>query len=225
MSTSSAPRGSAWSVAAVRDALRVVAITDDLRDGIDGLVARCILAERGGITMLQVRLKHATSRELLRLTRALVGSLSIPVIVNDRVDIALGAGAAGAHLGMQDLPITVARSLVPAGFLLGASLGSDAELLEIGDADYVGVGPVESTPSKLDAGAALGEAGALRLARLSARPCVAIGGVHAENAASLVQRGFDGVSVIRAVLSAPDPEAAARTLRAATDTGLAARDG
>ncbi len=210
-------------VARVRAALAVVAITDNLRDGVDGLVERCIAAERGGVTMLQVRLKEATSRELLRVTRALVGALSIPVLVNDRVDIALAARAAGAHLGGSDLPLAVARAMVPQDFWLGASLGSAAELIELDSADYAGIGPVLATPSKQDAGAALGVTGAVHLARQAARPAVAIGGVDASNSIILVSAGFDGVSVIRAVLSQPDPEVAARTLRAAVDAGVAAR--
>lgn len=204
----------------VRAALAVLAITDDLRDGVDGLVARARAAERGGITMLQVRLKDATGRELLTVTQALVAALDIPVLVNDRLDVALAAGAAGAHLGMSDLPIADARALVPTGFLLGASMGSIADLPEVGDADYVGVGPLFSTPSKRDAGAALGIERAAALARAAARPAVAIGGADHSNAESIAAAGFDGVSVIRAVLSQPDPESAARELRAAVMRGL-----
>ena len=207
----------------VRAALAVVAITDDVRDGIDGLVARAIAAERGGITMLQVRLKDASARELLRVTRALVGALSVPVLVNDRLDIALAAGAAGAHLGMSDLPIAAARRLVPPDFVLGASLTTAAELPDLDDADYVGVGPIFGTPSKPDAAPATGIGGGAALARAAARPAVAIGGVDASNAADIVAAGFDGVSVIRAILSQPDPEAAARSLRAAVHAGRSAR--
>jgi thiamine-phosphate pyrophosphorylase len=210
-----------WTPERIRSALAVVAITDDLRDGIDGLVARAIAAERGGVTMLQVRLKTASSREILRLTRALVGALHVPVIVNDRVDIAMVAGAAGAHLGMSDLPIALARRIVPPSFLLGASLGSVDELPELDSADYVGVGPLFATPSKLDAGAALGIDGAVALARAAQRPAVAIGGLDAENATAVIAAGFDGVSVIRAVLSHPDPEAAARVLASAVAAGRA----
>ncbi len=208
-----------WTPATVREAIAVIAITDNLRDGIDGLVARCLAAESGGVTMIQVRLKLATSRELLRVTRSLVGALSIPVLVNDRVDLALAAGAAGAHLGMDDLPIAVARRLLPDGFLLGASLGNAGELAELDDADYVGVGPIFGTPSKLDAGVALGVDAAAELARRSQRPSVAIGGVDHGNTAALVAAGFDGVSVIRAVLSNDDPAAAARLLRDAVVVG------
>ncbi len=209
----------AWTSERVRAALAVVAITDDVRDGVDGLVARAMAAERGGVTMVQVRLKHATSRELLRVSRLLVGALHVPVVVNDRVDIALLSGAAGAHLGMSDVPIALARTIVPPSFLLGASLGSFEDVPELDSADYVGVGPVFATPSKHDAGTALGVAAAVELARAAARPAVAIGGLDIENAATVIAAGFDGVSVIRAVLSQPDPEAAARALSAAVTAG------
>jgi thiamine-phosphate pyrophosphorylase len=214
-----------WTPARVRAAIAVVAITDDLRDGVDGLVARALAAERGGITMLQVRLKAATARDLLHTTRALVGALQVPVVVNDRVDIAVVAGAAGAHVGITDLPVALARRLAPPGFLLGASLTRAAELPELADADYAGVGPLYGTPSKADAAPPTGLDGGLALARLAARPCVAIGGLDADTAAAAVAAGFDGVAVIRAVLSHPDPEAAARALRAATDRGRLARAG
>ncbi len=213
------PAAHDWTPAAVRAALALVAITDDLRDGVDGLVARAIAAERGGVTMVQVRLKEASSRELLRVTRALVGALTVPVVVNDRVDIAVVAGAAGAHLGMSDLPIALARRIVPPGFLLGASLTHAGELPELDDAEYAGVGPLFGTPSKTDAAPPLGIVGGAHLARLAARPAVAIGGVDAENARAVIAAGFDGVSVIRAVLSQPDPEDAARRLRAEVEAG------
>mgnify|MGYP003888544043 CR=1 FL=1 len=203
----------------MRASLAVVAITDNLRDGIDGLLSRAIAAERGGVTMVQVRLKDASSRELLRVTRSLVGALHVPVIVNDRVDIALLSGAAGAHLGMSDLPIALARTIVGPSFLLGASLGAVDDLPELDSADYVGVGPVFGTPSKLDAGTALGITGAVALARAAGRPAVAIGGLDQNNSSAVIAAGFDGVSVIRAVLSQPDPEVAARALLTAVMAG------
>jgi len=172
------------------------------------------------MTMLQVRFKDATARALLRVTRALVGALQVPVLVNDRLDIALAAGAAGAHLGMSDLPIAAGRRLAPPGFLIGASLSHAGELPELDDADYVGVGPLFGTPSKVDAAPPSGIAGGAALARAAARPAVAIGGVDATNARAIVAAGFDGVSVIRAVLSQADPERAARALRTAVTAGL-----
>ena len=196
-------------------ALTLVAITDDLRDGVGGLAARAAAAVRGGATMVQLRLKHASGRELVEVARRLVQSLPVPVIVNDRADVALAAGAAGVHLGVDDLPVAAMRAIAPPGFVIGASVGADAELAHASGADYVGIGPVYATLSKSDAGEAIGVDGFARLRELGGMPALAIGGVTAANAAPLRDAGAAGVAVIRAVLGAPDPEAAARALRQA----------
>lgn len=199
-------------------ALILLAITDDLRDGVPGLCARAAAAVSGGATMVQLRLKDAPAALLVEVARALVERLPVPVIVNDRLDVALAAGAAGVHLGADDLPVSAARRIVPAGFIIGVSVGSDLEIANAEDADYVGIGPVYSTSSKADAGAAIGLAEFSRLARLCARPAVAIGGVTAPRVAELRAGGAAGVAVIRAVLSAADPAAAARALRSASES-------
>lgn len=173
----------------------------------------------GGATIIQVRLKHAPPREVLALARALVGALAVPVIVNDRVDVALAAGAAGAHLGQEDPPLDRLRPHVPAGFLLGVSVGSTAEgeRVRAWPADYWSVGPCFVTGNKADAGVPLGVDGFARLARLAPPgvPVIGIGGVTAVNAAALRNAGAAGVAVIGAVWAASDPAAAARALRAA----------
>ena len=200
------------------DTLRVLAITDDLRDGVAGLVGRAEAAARGGATMVQLRLKEVDGRTLVEVARALVAALPVPVIVNDRADVALAAGAAGVHLGAEDVPPRALRRLVPAGFIIGASVGSDAELSNAEGADYVGIGPVFPTTSKSDAGEAIGVAEFGRLAGLCGLPAVAIGGITAENARAVIEAGARGVAVIRAVFSADDPAQAARSLRLATGT-------
>jgi thiamine-phosphate pyrophosphorylase len=199
----------------IEETLRLIAITDNLRDGIDGLVARATAAVRGGATMVQVRLKDADARTLTDVTRRLVATLSVPVVVNDRVDVALAAGAAGVHVGIDDLPVSAVRGMVPAHFIVGASFGSDDEFENARHADYVGIGPVFSTSSKGDAGAAIGVAGFSALRAKLASPAVAIGGVNAENAGALASSGASGVAVIAAVFAARDPERAARELAAA----------
>lgn len=199
-------------------ALRLVAITDDLRDGRDGLVARAAAAVRGGATMVQLRLKDADGRTLVEVGRALVGALPVPVLVNDRADVALACGAAGVHLGADDLPVDVVRRIVPAHFVVGASLGSDAEVATAAGADYVGVGPLFGTTSKSDAGHAIGAAELGRLVRLAGVPAVAIGGITPENARSAIEAGATGVAVIRSLFGAADPERAARDLRSASGT-------
>lgn len=170
--------------------------------------------------MVQARLKDATARDLLTLARALVSALPVPVIVNDRVDVALAAGAAGAHLGQEDPPLDRLRPHVPGGFLLGLSVGSAAEA-ERGSrwsADYWSVGPCFATGTKADAGAPLGPEGFARLARVAppGTPVIGIGGITAQNAGSLVRAGAAGVAVIGAVWggNATDPAVAARALRA-----------
>jgi thiamine-phosphate pyrophosphorylase len=108
--------------------LRLVAITDDAEDRRATLVDRVAAAVRGGATSVQVRLKTATPREVVEITRAIMARTSVPVIVNDRADIALAAGAAGVHVGEADLPVAAIRRFAPADFIIGASLGSDTEL-------------------------------------------------------------------------------------------------
>lgn len=204
-----------------RRSLALVAITDDLRDGVAGLVGRALAAAAGGATMVQLRLKAADARTQVEVGRALVSALDplgVPLVVNDRVDVALACGAAGAHLGAEDLPIHAARAIVPPGFFLGASISADPDVENARAADYVGIGPVYPTGSKLDAGEAIGVDAFARLLRAAGRPAVAIGGITSENIAPLLEAGADGVAVIRAVLSASDPRAAAEALRSASGT-------
>jgi thiamine-phosphate pyrophosphorylase len=195
--------------------IALIAITDDLRDGADGLVARAAAAVRGGATMVQVRLKHVPTATLVEVTRALVAAVAVPVLVNDRVDVALAAGAAGAHLGFDDLPIAAARRLVPDGFIIGASVGDEAEAPAARGADYVGIGPVFATASKADAGAAIGTIGFSRLAALVGLPAVAVGGISPVRVPMLREAGAHGIAVIRSIFGADDPESAARAMRSA----------
>ncbi|PYP19992.1 MAG: thiamine phosphate synthase [Gemmatimonadetes bacterium] len=204
---------------ALVDQLRLMVITDpDLFKGRDP-VGVCRAAVRGGATMIQVRWKDGTPSAVVELARALVDALPVPILVNDRVDIALAAGAAGAHLGWEDVPLTPLRPHLPAGFLLGISVGSADEAARAAGlpADYWSVGPCFTTPSKADAGPALGPEGFAALARLAPEdiPVIGVGGITAVNAPQIISGGAAGVAVIGAVLSAPDPESAARALAAA----------
>lgn len=201
--------------------LRLVAITDDLRDGPTGLVRRAQAAVAGGATMVQLRLKAVEPRALVDVARALVAALPVPVVVNDRLDVALAAGAAGVHLGADDIPPAAARVLAPRGFIVGASVGDEGEVPDAAAADYVGIGPVFGTASKADAGPAIGVARFEKLRQLAGRPAVAIGGIEVTNVAQLAGAGAAGIAVIRAVLGAPDPEGAARALITAMNGGPA----
>jgi thiamine-phosphate pyrophosphorylase len=176
----------------------------------------CRRAVQGGATMVQVRWKGGDAAAMRDLTRRLVAVLPVPVLVNDRADVALAAGAAGAHLGWDDPPLDALRPHVPPGFVLGISVGSvaEAERARRMPADYWSVGPCFATGSKADAGEPLGPAGFAALAGLAPDgvPVIGIGGVTAANAGLLVARGGAGVAVIGAVMGAADPEQAARQI-------------
>lgn len=196
--------------------LRLIAITDSLRGGIDGLASRAAAAVRGGATMVQLRLKDETPRTLVEVARALRAAVpSVPLLVNDRADVALAAGADGVHVGTDDVAPAALRRVVPARFIIGASVGTESEVGRAAGADYVGIGPVYASGSKPDAGVAIGVARFAELGRLCAMPAVAIGGISAENVGALAESQPSGIAVISAVFAAPDPADAARALRAA----------
>jgi thiamine-phosphate pyrophosphorylase len=186
-------------------------VTDDRLVQGRQLVMLALAAERGGVTSLQLRLKRASARELAGLVRALVHALRIPVLVNDRPDVAIAAGAAGVHLGPDDLPSELTRRIAPPGFVIGTSVGSEAEAVNGLTADYWGIGPWRVTPTKDDAGAELGPEGFGRLARLAGdKPVIAIGGVMPEDVPLVWSAGGKGVAVASGILAATDVEAAAR---------------
>ena len=193
-------------------------VTDDLLlEGRD-LVELTLSAQRGGVTSVQLRLKHASARELADAARALVRALHIPVLVNDRPDVALAAGAAGVHLGPDDLPVALARRLAPAGFIIGASVGSESEAHSSVEADYWGIGPWRSTSTKDDAGAALGVEGFRALRRAAGvTPVLAIGGVLPEDVPIILKEGGKGVAVVSGILGSEDVENAARRYAEAAD--------
>lgn len=187
------------------EALRLLLVTDDRLVAGRDLVALCEAAVQGGVTSVQLRLKTVADRELVALARALVSALPVPVFLNDRLDVALAAGAAGVHLGSDDLAPALARRIVPPGFVIGASVGVEAEIARGLAADYWGVGPLRGTATKGDAGAALGLDGAAGLlARAEGRPCVVIGGVQPEDVAPTRAAGFAGVAVVSGILAGVD---------------------
>lgn len=187
-------------------------VTDDrLLAGRD-LVEVCRAAERGGVTVVQLRLKDATPAELVAQLRRLKAVLRVPVLVNDRLDVALAGGADGVHLGPDDVPVAMARRVAPPGFLIGASVGTTEEVENGREADYWGVGPYRATGTKADAGDALGMDGVRRIVGLAqGKPCVAIGGVRPEDTGTILGCGAVGLAVVSGILAASDIESAARS--------------
>jgi thiamine-phosphate pyrophosphorylase len=192
--------------------LRLVLVTDDDLLGGRDLVALCLAAERGGVTAVQLRLKHADGRALAAAARALMAVLRVPLLLNDRVDVALATEAAGVHLGPDDLPVAMARSIAPPGFILGASVGTPQEVARGIGADYWGVGPLHATTTKADAGGAIGLEGFSAVCRVAPAgvPCLAIGGVRVGDLAAVTRAGGAGVAVVRGILGTEDVEGAAR---------------
>lgn len=200
--------------------VRLIAILDPAAVGARALDA-ARAAEAGGATMLQVRMKDSAAGETLRWTERLIAALGIPVWVNDRADVAWLAGAAGVHLGADDLPVDRVRARGPRPLGIGASVGSEREAAAARRAlaDYWSIGAIYPTPSKADAGAPIGVAGfrALAARAPAGLPCVAIGGITAERVRELRAAGAVGVAVIGAIFGAAEVERAARALRRAVD--------
>jgi len=206
--------------------VRLIAILDPAALG-DRAVPAARAAESGGATILQIRMKDSPGGALLRWTERLMAAVRIPVWVNDRADVAWLAGAAGVHLGADDLPGDRVRTAAPRPMAIGVSVGNraEAERARAAGADYWSLGSVYATGSKPDAGAPIGVEGFAALAALAPAgvPCVAIGGLTAERVAAVCAAGAAGVAVISAVFDVPDVEAAARRLRDAVDAGLGPR--
>lgn len=195
--------------------LRLIAITDGLQKGerIDDMVSRVVSAVRGGATSIQVRLKNETALTIASVTRAIVAAVDVPVIVNDRFDIALATGAAGVHVGADDIPPQLIRKHVPPKFIVGTSVGENSEIPNAVFADYVGIGPVFTSPSKQDAGKAIGIKELDRLAQSVVKPVVAIGGINADNISLLAHSPISGIAAIGSIFGGDNPEDSTRQLR------------
>ncbi len=176
-------------------------------------------AVAGGATVVQLREKHAPVRDIVAAGRALKTRLRVPLIVNDRIDVAFAIGADGVHLGQDDLPAEQARQILGDDTLIGLSAGDLVEAARVDPdlVDYVGVGPAYPTGSKADAGAAIGPEGIARLRGALPIPLVAIGGIDETNAAAVMATGVNGIAVISAICGADDPALAARRLRDIVD--------
>ena len=210
--------------------LRLYYVTDTPLSHERGLVETALAAVRGGATLVQLRDPLAKAGELVRMGRALKAALDeagVPLIVNDRPDVALAIGAAGVHVGQDDLPPEAARALMGPDAIIGLSITDASQMSRApwGLIDHVGIGPVISKGVKPDAAEPMGLAGLDACAAASQRPVVAIGGIGLGNAADCIAAGADGVAVVAAIAGAADPEDAARALRETVDAALAARRG
>nr|WP_290668484.1 thiamine phosphate synthase [Ardenticatena sp.] len=197
---------------------RLYVITDPRYGRGGALLEKVAAAIRGGATIVQLRDKQATTRTLIEQARALLTitrPAGVPLIINDRVDVALAVGADGVHLGVDDMPIADARRLLGPHAIIGGSPETieDALRMQQEGATYLGVGDVFGTPTKPDAGTPIGIEGVQRIIAQVAIPVVGIGGITIANAADVIRAGAAGIAVVSAVMGAQNPEAAARHLR------------
>jgi len=180
----------------------------------------------GGITLLQLRAKKLDTRPFLDLALdllPLVRSAGVPLIINDRVDIALASGADGVHLGQNDMPPAAARKLLGNNKIIGISANTveEAAAAEAGGADYIGLSPVFGTPSKTDTDPPMGLSGIRRLTDAVTIPGIAIGGINRDNAADVFSAGAAGIAVISAIMGAEDVREAAAELRQIVESARA----
>ncbi|WP_163717804.1 thiamine phosphate synthase [Mangrovibacterium lignilyticum] len=175
-------------------------------------------AVKGGVTMVQLREKDCDSREFYELgirLKSLLAPLNIPLIINDRLDIALAIDADGLHVGQSDLPWQVARSILGKDKILGLSVETMEQAREANalDVDYIGISPVFATATKTDTFQPFGLEGLKAACALSKHPTVAIGGIKQENAAQIIAHGANGIAVVSAISMAENPMKAAEVLK------------
>ncbi len=211
--------------------LRVYAIVDPEVSGGHDLPELCRKLAAGGATLVQLRDKRSDTGVMVERARACKAALGrVPLLINDRVDVALAVDAGGVHIGWGDMAPADARRLLGPAAIIGLTINSPqrADATELGLIDYAGIGGVYGTTSKATKNAPIGVAGMARVIEALHRrqpdfPTCGIAGINATNAAPVIAAGADGVSVISALSLASDPAAATRELRGVIDAALAER--
>ena len=174
-------------------------------------------AAEGGVTMVQLREKDICTRDFIDLAirlKAVLKPFGIPLLINDRVDVALASGADGVHIGQSDMPYRMARALLGRDSIIGLSVENMEQVMaaESLDVDYLGVSPVFATPTKTDTAEPFGLDGLRKAAAVSSHPLVGIGGMNARTAAGVMDAGADGIAVVSAIVGAESPERASEEL-------------
>ncbi len=180
-------------------------------------------AAAGGVTMVQLREKECSTAEFIQLARELKAALAplgIPLIINDRVDVALAVDADGVHIGQSDMPYATARKLLGCDKIIGLSVETMDEVIAANalDVDYIGISPVYATPTKTDTLTPFGLDGVDEVMRCSRHRCVAIGGMNRDTVGEVIAHGVEGVAVVSAIVAAPSPREAAAELAAIIST-------
>jgi thiamine-phosphate pyrophosphorylase len=211
--------------------LRCYAIVDPEVSGGHELPDLCRMLAAGGVTLVQLRDKLSDTRVVVERARAIKAELGpVPLLINDRVDVALAIGCEGVHIGWDDMAPADTRRLLGRNGIIGLTINSPqrADATDLDLIDYAGIGGVYGTTSKQTKNAPIGIAGMARVIEALHRrkpgfPTCGIAGINAANAAPVIAAGADGVSAISALSTAKDPRAAATELLRTVDTALAAR--
>jgi thiamine-phosphate pyrophosphorylase len=179
-------------------------------------------AVQGGVTCVQLREKECSTLDFIEQARTIKDFLKaqgVPLVINDRVDVALAVEADGVHLGQTDMPLEIAKKILGGSMFIGISAESLEDALEAqkGGADYLGVSPIYATPTKTDTAPALGLEGLRDIRKAVNIPLVGIGGLNLNNAPEVIRNGADGVAVVSAIVAAADPGQAAAELKRIID--------
>ena len=208
----------------MKDYLKLYLVTDrelSLGRSLEEVVSEAV---KGGVTVVQLREKDASTGEFIELARRLMKllkPLDIPLIINDRVDVALAVDADGVHIGQSDMSYEDARRLLGPDKIIGLSVENfkDIEAANALDVDYIGISPVYGTPTKTDTAEPFGLEGLRKAVQMSVHPTVAIGGMNASTIAEVMAAGTDGVAVVSAICSAENIRKATSELRAIVEEG------
>lgn len=182
-------------------------------------------AAQNGVTAVQLREKECTTKEFILLAiqlKKVLDPLNIPLIINDRVDIALAVDASGVHLGQQDMPVSIARKLLGNDKIIGLSVETEEDVANSKclNIDYLGISPIFKTPTKTDTLGEWGLEGLKKTASQTDDKLIAIGGINAGNARDVIIHGADGIAVVSAICAADDPGKATAELRQIIDSVL-----
>ncbi|NMB64627.1 MAG: thiamine phosphate synthase [Spirochaetes bacterium] len=175
-------------------------------------------AIKGGADCVQLREKNIDTKEFVEIAQMIkyiTDRYNVPLIINDRIDVALAVHAYGVHLGQDDMPLTIARKIVPHAMVIGISVSTVNEAIEAekDGADYIGAGSVFPTSTKDDISGIIGLEGIQEIKKAVSIPVIAIGGIQIHNAEQVIQHGADGIAVVSAIVSSDNPYEAAKTLK------------
>lgn len=200
-----------------KDRLSLYLVTDRLLCNGTPLEKIITEAVRGGVTMVQLREKNLDTRHFIEeavLLKKALEPFGVPLVINDRVDVALASDADGVHIGQSDMPYDMARRLLGPGKIIGLSVENMQQVDAANklNVDYIGISPVFATSTKTDTAAPWGIDGMKEAIRRSVHPTVAIGGMNAATAGQVIGNGCDGIAVVSAIMAAHSPRTAAEEL-------------